>query len=486
MNLHYYNEENALNRLNPATSINTAAAEEIRGDLEDACSSARELHSSTRKQLTELGQLLPQGTQEKLSKTELAAEQLLQQLEELEGQHKRARTVRYEFQVDVEEVQFWISRSESKIQDRNLQPHLLKDNLNQIQGEVGGITEQLDNLTTNGKIIIANTNNQPEKELVQSTISNLSDQLTQLKQLIEEKKNAANDAIDAWQKFLSMEAMVRGWIEEKKTFLTEPLTFTSLSSAKLKLQDYNATIKSIKNVNKNVEEMTRELGKITSVGSAGDLQEKLSDTEKDKSEIESGLQERNALLLELTEEWDQCERKLKDTRVWAGKARDSLESLQNKKRPLRDQLNLREKMVNDITIQRRRAMMSLEKLQIHFTEEMEGDQDIHVLGREIDSDLEKLNQEIKDQTQVLESCLSQLDQYHQEIGVLRQKILSCEGELRTVSSPAYLAKDRDRAVAEQSACRERIKGFQSKITAFTQRMNLINQRGTPDQDSITS
>ncbi len=27
MNLHYYNEENALNRLNPATSINTAAAE---------------------------------------------------------------------------------------------------------------------------------------------------------------------------------------------------------------------------------------------------------------------------------------------------------------------------------------------------------------------------------------------------------------------------------------------------------------------------
>jgi len=61
--------------------------------------------------------------------------------------------------------------------------------------------------------------------------------------------------------------------------------------------------------------MTRELGKITSVGSAGDLQEKLSETEKDKSEIESGLQERNALLLELTEEWDQCERKLKDTRV---------------------------------------------------------------------------------------------------------------------------------------------------------------------------
>ena len=38
----------------------------------------------------------------------------------------------------------------------------------------------------------------------------------------------------------------------------------------------------------------------------------------------------------------------------------------------------------------------------------------------------------------------------QEIGVLRQQILSCEGELRTVTSPAYTARDRDKALAEQS------------------------------------
>ena len=38
----------------------------------------------------------------------------------------------------------------------------------------------------------------------------------------------------------------------------------------------------------------------------------------------------------------------------------------------------------------------------------------------------------------------------QEIGVLRQQILASEGELRSVSSPAYTAKDRDKAVAEQS------------------------------------
>ena len=40
--------------------------------------------------------------------------------------------------------------------------------------------------------------------------------------------------------------------------------------------------------------------------------------------------------------------------------------------------------------------------------------------------------------------------FSQEIGVLRQQILASEGELRSVSSPAYTAKDRDKAVAEQS------------------------------------
>merc|ERR1712066_1166741 len=121
---------------------------------------------------------------------------------------------------------------------------------------------------------------------------------------------------------------------------------------------------------------------------------------------------------------------------------------------------------------------------VHFREEIKTEQDIQKLGREIVSELDHLVENIKDQCKTLEACLAQLDQYQQEIGVLRQQILACEGELRTVSSPAYTAKDRDKAVAEQSACRERIKGLQSKITAFSQRINLINQRGTPDEEEM--
>ena len=49
--------------------------------------------------MTDLGQMLPPSCQTQLSNTELTAEKLLQQLEELESEHKRAKTVRYEFQV---------------------------------------------------------------------------------------------------------------------------------------------------------------------------------------------------------------------------------------------------------------------------------------------------------------------------------------------------------------------------------------------------
>jgi nesprin-1 len=75
---------------------------------------------------------------------------------------------------------------------------------------------------------------------------------------------------------------------------------------------------------------------------------------------------KNALLQETSEEWEQCERKMKDVRSFIDKSRQALESPQNKKRPLRDQLGLREKMLLDIPIQKTKLSISVEKLQVHF------------------------------------------------------------------------------------------------------------------------
>ncbi len=60
----------------------------------------------------------------------------------------------------------------------------------------------------------------------------------------------------------------------------------------------------------------------------------------------------------------------------------------------------------------------------------------------------------------------------QEIAALRQGILTCEGELRAVSSPAYTAKDRDRALAEQSVS-TRVRGpTQSKHSTEIKRRRI--------------
>ena len=43
------------------------------------------------------------------------------------------------------------------------------------------------------------------------------------------------------------------------------------------------------------------------------------------------------MLQEMTEEWEQCEHKLKESRDWTDKARANLNSLANRNKPIRDQ-----------------------------------------------------------------------------------------------------------------------------------------------------
>ena len=87
--------------------------------------------------------------------------------------------------------------------------------------------------------------------------------------------------------------------------------------------------------------------------------------------------------------------------------------VQNRKRPIRDQINLREKTLSDISIQKKRAEMALEKLKVHFREEITTEQDIQKLGGEIRGELDSLADTIKAQVKTLEACLTQLDQYQQ-------------------------------------------------------------------------
>ncbi len=119
------------------------------------------------------------------------------------------------------------------------------------------------------------------------------------------------------------------------------------------------------------------------------------------------------LLQEMTEEWEQCEKKLKDVKVWLEKARQTLESPLNKKRPLRDQLSLREKMLGDVTIQKTKINMAIEKLQVHFRSGVTGSPDVVQTSHELIEQLDALLADINQQSKTLEAAVLQLDHLQQ-------------------------------------------------------------------------
>lgn len=415
---------------------------------------------------------------------EILSEKVLAAMEDKENEAKRARTVRYEYHRDVEQVQSWICQAEGRVQDRSLEPQTLKEFLQELQHEIGNITDQMERVSRHGTMICQRSRDEHEQQLVSTTLANLTDQLQQVRSWLEEKKHQVGDSIDSWQRFLQLHSQILNWVDEKKAFLAEPLHLTSLVQARQKSQDYTLAVKSCKIATKNVSDMGKELSRICQVSSVGVLADQMAEAEQSKSEVETLLQERSALLLEMTEEWEQCEKKLKDVKSWLEKAKQTLDSPLNKKRPLRDQLSLREKMVGDITIQKTKISMSMEKLQIHFRSGVSGSPDLVVSSTGLLLQLDALLDEINLQSKTLEAAVLQLDHLQQDIQTLRAQVVQVDQQLRMVSSPAYSPLDRDKAVAEQNVYRERLKVLHSKITAYNERIKLLMQRGSPDLEPL--
>jgi len=100
----------------------------------------------------------------------------------------------------------------------------------------------MERVSRHGQLICQRTRDENEQLLVSTTLSNLSEQLQQVRSWLEEKKLQVGDSIDAWQRFLQMHSLVVAWVEEKNTFLAESLHLTSLVQARQKSQDYNVII----------------------------------------------------------------------------------------------------------------------------------------------------------------------------------------------------------------------------------------------------
>lgn len=189
-------------------------------------------------------QLVPSDVSQELTNLELLIEAISSAMNDKEREFKKARTIRTDYLTDVETVQAWIKEAELKVQDRSIEPQLLNDHLQQIQSEIGGISDRLERLTKNGKSIVEKTRSDEEKQLIQSTINTLTEQLQQVKSWLEEKKQQVSETLDAWQRFLNMYQAVMTWVKEKQVFLQEPLYISTLQEAKQKLHDYSVSTNS--------------------------------------------------------------------------------------------------------------------------------------------------------------------------------------------------------------------------------------------------
>nr|CAD7432089.1 unnamed protein product [Timema monikensis] len=264
----------------------------LKGRVDSSISQAKTLVSETKDHYIGLQQLVPTDIAQQLSSLELLWETVSGAMEEKSRDLKRARTVRSEYNVDVDEVQDWLQRAEAQVQDRSVDPHQQKEHLTKFQGELSSVDDRMERLTKNGGVLIGNSHDDGEKALVQSTINTLTERLQQFRSCLEQKKHQVGDTLDSWQRFMTMYQAVKSWVDEKQTFLVEPLQLSSLTQARQKVHDYSTAVKTCKQMTKNLSDMSKELENIGKVNSVGDLPEKLEEAEEAKGEVEAQLLER--------------------------------------------------------------------------------------------------------------------------------------------------------------------------------------------------
>lgn len=215
------------------------ALEDLKKRTSKATKDCKALIGDTEKKYGGAEQSVPSDLSQELSALELLAETLNNAMEEKDREFKRARTVRYDYSADVDEVQTWLQKAELQIQDRTLEPVALKERLQQLQSEIGPIGDKLERLTKNGRTMIENSQDDSEKDLIRSTIDNLTDQMSQVKSLLEDKKQKVADCLDAWARFLALNETVRQWVETQREFLAQSLHLTTLQQTRQKLNEYS-------------------------------------------------------------------------------------------------------------------------------------------------------------------------------------------------------------------------------------------------------
>lgn len=105
---------------------------------------------------------------------------------------------------------------------------------------------------------------------------------------------------------------------------------------------------------------------------------------------------------------------------------------------------MREKILKDVATQRTRLAMAIEKLMVHFKERTHPGHENQMVLRvgEISLELARLQTDVDQQCQTLSVCLSQEEQYQQDLQRLRQLLAMSERQLKIACSPAMSLQEK--------------------------------------------
>lgn len=180
----------------------------------------------------------PADVAQELSALELSSEALAAAMEEKEREWKRARTARSEYATDVEDVQAWIKAAELTARDRTSPPEPYRERLVATRSEVPNVADRVERLTRNARAIVEGSRDAGERQLVQSTVSALTEQFAAVCSELEARQAAIEDACDAVARFLTLLEKVLLWVETQRAFLARPLPLADLQEAQQKQTEY--------------------------------------------------------------------------------------------------------------------------------------------------------------------------------------------------------------------------------------------------------
>ncbi|CAG9579065.1 unnamed protein product [Danaus chrysippus] len=460
---------------------------QLSAEVSDLVESTKTFTEESRKRY---GGSAPADIAQELSALELSAEALAAAMEEKEREWKRAKTARTDYAADVDSVQAWVRAAELTARERTLPPQPYRERLVAVRSEEPGVADRVDRLTRNARTLVEGSRDADDRSLIQSTVAALTEQFTAVCSELEARQAAVEDACDAVARFLALLEKVLLWVETQRAFLARPLVLADLQEAQQKQTEYGNALKSCKQQAKNLADMTKELEAIERVTSPGDLPSRLEAAENATVDVEKRLAKTNGLLQELAEEWERCEKKLKDVGHWLEATTRTLEAPQNAKKPLRDRLAFREKLINDISTQKTKISYAVEKLNVHFGAEGVAAQSgapsgVSSAARALVGSLDALGAATGAQATQLAAALAQVEAYCADVARLRGSLLAAEQRLRHAAQPHYSPGDPEQAARAQQECREKVKSLQSKIQARNERIKLIVQRGGPDADPLS-